>query len=129
MSPTLEPGDWVLAHRLSDAPDRGDIVVFADPGESGMNLVKRVIGLPGELLAVVDGQVSVDGAVLADRWANGITRPDGEWPIPEGHVWMLGDNRGLSRSDGRILGPTPIDTVGWQVIARYWPKGRITTLT
>jgi len=128
MSPTLEPGDWVLARRHNDVPDRGDIVVFTDPTGSGMNLVKRVIGLPEEHVAVIDGQVSVDGAVLADRWANGITRPDGEWSIPEGHVWVLGDNRGQSRSDGRMLGPTAVDTIGWQVIARYWPRNRIAML-
>jgi signal peptidase I len=129
MSPVLEPGDWVLARRHSGTPERGDIVVFTDPTGSGMNLVKRVIGLPGEGVAVVDGHVSIDGAVLADRWANGITRPDGEWLIPEGNVWVLGDNRGQSRSDGRMLGPTPVDTIGWHVIARYWPRNRIATLT
>lgn len=128
MSPTLESGDWVLARRSGGIPDRGDIVVFTDPTGSGMNLVKRVIGLPGEHLAVVDGQVSVDGGVLADRWANGITRPDGEWSVPEGHVWVLGDNRGMSRSDGRLLGPTRIDTIGWRVIARYWPARRISAV-
>jgi signal peptidase I len=129
MAPTLEPGDWIVARRRSGTPERGDIVVFTDPTGSGMSLVKRVIGLPGEHPAVVDGRVSIDGAVLADGWANGITRPDGEWLIPEGHVWVLGDNRGLSRSDGRLLGPTPIDAIGWQVIARYWPRNRITTIT
>ena len=128
MSPTLEPGDWVLAKSHSGIPERGDIVVFTDPTGSGMNLVKRVIGLPGEHVAVIAGQVSIDGAVLADRWANGITRPDGDWSIPEGHVWVLGDNRGMSRSDGRMLGPTPIDDIGWQVIARYWPRNRIATI-
>jgi signal peptidase I len=129
MSPTLEAGDWVLARRHGAVTERGDIVVFTDPTGSGMHLVKRVIGLPGEHVAVVDGHVSVDGAVLADRWANGITRPDREWLIPEGHVWVLGDNRNMSRSDGRMLGPTAVDTIGWQVIARYWPRNRIATLT
>jgi signal peptidase I len=128
MVPTLEPGDWVLARRRSGTPERGDIVVFTDPTGSGMNLIKRVIGLPGENIAVVNGRVSIDDVVLADRWGNGITRPDGEWPIPDGHVWVLGDNRGMSRSDGRILGPTPIDHIGWHVIARYWPRKRMVLL-
>lgn len=128
MSPVLQPGDWVLARKRNGTPERGDIVVFTDPTGSGMSLVKRVIGLPGERLAVIDGHVSIDDTVLADRWANGITRPDGEWLVPEGNVWVLGDNRGASRSDGRILGPTPVDTIGWQVIARYWPRNRIATI-
>jgi signal peptidase I len=129
MAPILEPGDWVLARKQSSAPERGNIVVFTDPTGSGMNLVKRVIGLPGEDIAIVDGQIGIDGSVLADPWANGITRPDGEWQIPADHVWVLGDNRGLSRSDGRLLGPIPIDSIGWQVVARYWPKNRIAPLT
>ena len=129
MSPVLEPGDWVVGRKRSGVPERGNIVVFTDPTGSGMNLVKRVIGLPGERVAVVEGQVTIDDVVLADRWATGITRPDGEWEIPEDHVWLLGDNRDRSRSDGRMLGPTPIDTIGWRVIARYWPRKRISTIT
>ena len=70
------------------------------------------------------GRVTVNGAVLADRWANGVTEPDGDWEIPDGHIWVLGDNRPLSRSDGRLFGPTPIDDVHWRVVARYWPTSK-----
>lgn len=129
MSPTLQPGDWVMAKRRSHAPERGDIIVFVDPTGSGMHLVKRVIGLPGEHLVVDKGSVSIDGVILADRWANGVTRPDGDWVIPDGYVWVLGDNRAASRSDGRMLGPTPIEDIGWRVIAVYWPRSRVRTLT
>ena len=125
MYPTLEPGDWTIGRRQSGVPERGDVVVFTDPSCSGMDLVKRVIGLPGERVEVDRGRVSVDGVILADRWANGTTRPDGSWLVPDGHVWVLGDNRGASRSDGRILGATPIDSIGWQIVARYWPRNRI----
>ncbi len=128
MAPTLEPGDWVIAKRRSGTPERGDIVVFTDPTGSGMNLTKRVIGLPGEMIAIDRGRVSVDGMILADRWAVGATGPDGQWQIPEDHVWVLGDNRGASRSDGRTLGSIPIETVGWHAMAIYWPKHRIRTL-
>lgn len=129
MAPVLEPGDWVIARRLSGVPDRGDIVVFRDPTGTGMNLVKRVIGLPGESVAISNGRVSIDGAILADRWAVGVTTPDGSWDIPRGHVWVLGDNRGASRSDGRTIGTTPLESVNWQVIARYWPRNRIGTIS
>jgi len=125
MAPTLEPGDWVVARRRTAVPERGDIVVFRDPGGSGLNLIKRVIGLPGEHIAIANGRVSVNGAILADRWAQGTTAPDGEWHIPDGHVWVLGDNRGASRSDGRSIGTTPIEGIGWQVVARYWQRSRI----
>ncbi|MEN8238489.1 MAG: signal peptidase I [Actinomycetota bacterium] len=125
MSPALEPGDWTIAKRRSGIPDRGDIVVFDDPSGSGMSLVKRVIGLPGEQVVVDRGRVSIDGVILADRWANGVTRPDDSWSVPVGHVWVLGDSRGASRSDGRIFGAIPIDAIGWQIVARYWPRSRI----
>jgi len=124
MSPTLEPGDWIVAKRRTGPLRRGDIVVFTDPAGTGMNLVKRVIGVPGELIGIENGRVTVNGAVLADRWANGVTEPDGAWTVPEGHIWVLGDNRPLSRSDGRLFGPISDDAAHWQVVARYWPTTR-----
>lgn len=124
MTPSLEPGDWIIARRRSGAPDRGDIVVFADPAGSGFDLVKRVIGLPGEQVGVTSGRVTIDSALLADRWANGATAPDGTWVVPDDHVWLLGDNRGASASDGRVLGPIPISDIQWVAIARYWPSAR-----
>jgi len=121
MSPALNSGDWVVAKRRTGILERGDIVVLADPAGTGMNLVKRVIGVPGERIGIENGRVTVNGAVLADRWANGVTEPDGEWELPDGHIWVLGDNRPLSRSDGRLFGPIPIESAQWQVVARYWP--------
>ena len=124
MVPTIEDGDWLIARRRYGALRRGDIVVMTDPTGSGMQLVKRVIGLPGERVGVVSGRVTIDGALLADRWAHGSTGTDGEWDVPAEHVWVLGDNRGASASDGRILGPTALADVDWVVIARYWPTAR-----
>lgn len=129
MEPHLTNGDWVIARRRTGVPSRGDIIVFSDPAGSGMNLVKRVIGLPGECIGIRGGRVTVDGALLADRWASGTTSPDGAWYVPDGYVWLLGDNRAASTSDGRILGPTPLDEVDWVVVARYWPSSRVGRLT
>jgi len=124
MSPALESGDWVVAKRRTGILERGDIVVLADPAGTGMNLVKRVIGVPGEHTGIEDGRVTVNGVVLADRWAKGVTEPDGDWELPDGHIWVLGDNRPHSRSDGRLFGPIPIESIQWQVVARYWPSTR-----
>jgi signal peptidase I len=121
MAPILESGDWVIAKRRTGPPTRGDIVVFDDPTGTSMNLVKRVIGLGGEQIGIDSGRVTVDGAVLADHWTNGLTTPDGEWDVPDGHIWVLGDNRSASKSDSRLYGPIPIESVRWQVVARYWP--------
>lgn len=129
MSPALESGDWVVGRRMSRPPERGDIVVFKDPADTGMNLVKRVIGLGGEIVSVESGRVLVDGALLADRWANGATNSEGSWDIPDRHVWVLGDNRGESSSDGRTMGTTPVDEIAWHLIARYWPPSKVGSLT
>ena len=124
MTPSLESGDWIIARRRSGTPERGDIVVFSDPTGTGLDLVKRVIGLPGEQVGTSAGRVTIDGALLADRWAHGATTPDGTWAIPDDHVWLLGDNRGSSTSDGRVLGPTPIGDIQWVAVAWYWPSAR-----
>ena len=125
MAPALEADDWVIARRRHAPPERGDIVVFTDPSDARRSLIKRVIGLPGERVGIEAGRVTVDGALLADRWADGQTHPDGAWQVTESEVWLLGDNRGRSVSDGRTHGPTPIDAIGWIVMARYWPKDRM----
>jgi signal peptidase I len=124
MAPTLESGDWVVAKRRTGSPARGDIVVFDDPTGTGMNLIKRVIGISGEQVGIDNGRVTVDGAVLADRWASGLTTPDGQWEVPDDNIWVLGDNRSASRSDSRLYGAIPIEMAQWQVVARYWPSTR-----
>ena len=125
MAPTLADGDWVVARRSTGPLDRGDVVILPDPAGSGMHLVKRVIGLPGETMGIDGGRVTVDGALLADRWANGMTRPDGIWEVGDDQVWLLGDNRAHSVSDGRVLGPTDVADIEWVVAARYWPRDRM----
>lgn len=129
MLPALEDGDWVIARRRTGRPDRGDIVVFDDPTGTGLHLVKRVIGLPGEHLGIERGRVTVNGALLADRWAAGSTLPDGAWEVGNDEVWLLGDNRRHSVTDGRVLGPTPLRDIPWLVVACYWPTARARMLT
>lgn len=129
MSPTLEDGDWVIARRSAGSPERGDIVVFDDPARTERQLVKRVIGLGWERVGIDAGRVTINGALLADRWANGITDATGEWTVPEGHVWVLGDNRSQSSSDSRTIGPVPIEDIRWTVVGRYWPTSRLGSVT
>ena len=124
MAPHLIEGDWVIARRRTSTPERGDIAIFPDPTGSGMNLLKRVIGLQGEHVGIEGGRVTINGALLADRWASGTSGPDGGWHVPDEHVWLLGDNRIASSSDGRVLGPTPIADLDWVVIGKYWPTKR-----
>jgi signal peptidase I len=125
MDPALRSGDYVIAQARTRAIERGDVVIIVSPLQADLDLVKRVVGLPGETIAVSSGQVHVDGAVLAEPWADGPTRPDGEWRLGANEVFLLGDNRALSTSDSREIGPVHLDDVRWKVAGRYWPLSDI----
>ncbi len=120
MQPTLAAGDWVLARRVTGPLRRGDVVVFEHPGRPRFELVKRVVGLPGEQVAVAAGDVMVDGRAV-DTWAAGPTLPDGSWQLGSNEVFVLGDNRALSSGDSRALGPVPVAVIGWVIWCRYRP--------
>lgn len=120
MLPALRPGDYVIATPRR-VLERGDLVIFDYPDRVGFELVKRVVGLPGEVVTIENGQVHVDGGVLAERWADGPTLPAGRWPLRRDEVFVLGDNRAVSSGDSRTVGPIALDTVRWTVVARYWP--------
>ena len=125
MRPALEDGDWLLAQRFRGTPSRGDIMVFAPPGEDQIFVIKRVIGLPGEHAEISDGQVHIDGHTLAEPWANGPTFPYAAEHISDDAVWVLGDNRALSSADSRTIGALPIAAIEWKAVAIYWPSRRV----
>lgn len=152
MVPQLEVGDRVVvsktSYRLHDVR-RGDIVVFphpqAQPDDAALptrltrdlletvglrkpsedELIKRVIGLPGEVVGAEDGHVVVDGRVLLEPYlAPGtVTGEFGPTVVPPGHVFVMGDNRANS-SDSRVIGPIDVDTIVGRAIARVWPPTR-----
>ncbi len=124
MSPALEPGDFVIATPARSGLVRGDVVIFAHPDRPSFELVKRVVGMPAEDVAVANGQVQINGAVLPEPWAVGPTRPNGSWRLGA-QVFVLGDQRTASASDSREIGPVPFGAVTWKVVARYWPLDRI----
>ncbi|MWV17979.1 signal peptidase I [Pseudomonas sp. L-22-4S-12] len=116
MQPTLESGDLVLCNiwpYVLGEPKRGDILVFRVPDKTAASYVKRVIGLPGDLLAMYDHQVYINEVAIAEPY---IRRPffpgRGSYGslaptrIPAGHYFMLGDSRDNSR-DSRIFGLVP----------------------
>ncbi|MGK2948061.1 MAG: signal peptidase I [Acidimicrobiales bacterium] len=154
MEPQLQVGDRVVvsrtAYRLHEVR-RGDIVVFRSaaaaldddgflertakdlletvalraPGDD--ELIKRVVGLSGESIEARDGVVVIDGRQLIEPYLPaGVTTGDfGPVTVPEGHVFVLGDNRGNSQ-DSRFaaLGPVPEDRIVGRAVARVWPPGR-----
>lgn len=132
METTLLVGDHVvvdkLAYRLGDI-DRFDVVVFDKPPEltsSYDELIKRVIGLPGDTVEGREGAVWINGAPIDEPYLDpGVTILD--FPaevVPDGHLFLMGDNRNRS-SDSRVFGPVDAETVVGQARIRYWPLSRL----
>ena len=132
MVPTLQKNDRVLVNKLSyklHDVHRGDIVVFeAPPGEDSdiKDLVKRVIGLPGDTVEGIDGVVYVNGEPLEENYLPEGTRTDDLPPttVPPDTVFVMGDNRGASK-DSRYFGVIPQDDIVGRVFLRMWPLSRL----
>ena len=135
MEPTLVPGDRILVNKISDNPSRGDLVVFNRPDG---DLIKRVVALEGETVYFEEGLLRI-----GDKWLNepylaagtgtyaradiphcdpteGFDGP--ACTVPEGHVFVLGDNRGVSY-DSRNFGPVAREDVVGSAAFQFWPVG------
>lgn len=152
MEPTLLPGDRVLVQKLVYGPDRGDVIVFADPkGRTGPgrgvvggffhwlssavgieqpeheDFIKRVIGLPGEMVELRDGALFVDGVRTPQRYLAGPpeTTDYGPVQVPEDELFVLGDNRENSNDSRFGLGFIPVDKVIGRAFVIAWPPSRV----
>jgi signal peptidase I len=147
MEPTLQVGDRIVVDKLSydlHGVDRGNIVVFTTPpnencaGPPVSNLVKRVVGLPGETISVSGGNVYINGRLNSQSWLpsaqQGKTYPGPSpapyalhqpYRIPKGDVYVMGDNRMLS-CDSRYWGPIAESTIVGKVDLRIWPLSHLT---
>jgi signal peptidase I len=153
MIPTLQVGDRVLVSRPSYAmhdPHRGDVLVFESPEElppdtswlpgkvlrraleavglsqpRETDFIKRVIGLPGDVVEGRDGLVYINGQRLVEPYLppGVVTSTFGPEVVPDDHLFVMGDNRGNS-NDSRAIGPIPEDLVVGRAVARIWPPGR-----
>jgi signal peptidase I len=135
MEPTLAVGDRVLVNRLSyrlHDINRGDVIVFerpdsapAAPGEPE-DLIKRVIGLPGDTIVAREGTVYVNDRPLDEPYlpaGTSTTNLEDPVKVPEGEVFVMGDNRDNS-SDSRFIGTIPVDSVVGRAFAIIWPVSR-----
>jgi signal peptidase I len=133
MAPALQPGDRALvsklSYRLHDV-HRGDIVVFkrpphltkAEAGPEVKDLVKRVIGLPGDTVEARDGQVIVNGTALKEPYVakGAVTTALAPTHIAANHYWVMGDNRGVSE-DSRVFGSISNNLIVGRVFFQVWP--------
>ena len=144
MYPTLKTNDRVIVNKLSyhlHDVHRGDIVVFTTPkGPDGQpidptikDLVKRVIGLPGEIVSAQDGHIYINGKRLNEPYLqptainNCVSFPTNCFPsspIAPNHYWVMGDNRTQSR-DSRSFGAISRSEIVGRVFVRIWPPNRL----
>ena len=144
MATTLVVDDRVLVNKLSyklHDIHRGDVVVFERPSNEQpsdiKDLIKRVVALPGEQISITDGKVHIDGRELDEPYVNdlesnysvcgagdvaGIDTEEG-FTVPEGHVFVMGDNRTNSH-DSRCFGPIDEDLVVGRAFAIIWPPSK-----
>lgn len=140
---TLQLGDRLIGEKVSyyfRSPEPGEIVTFEhDDGMGGKEiLIKRVIAVAGQTVDLKDGHVYVDGKLLDEPYTSntpsyslsesagsaGITYP---YTVPEGYVWVMGDNR-TNSSDSRYFGAVSVDDITSHAIFIFWPIGNSKTL-
>ena len=133
MEPTIEINDRFMMDKLSyrwQDPHRGDIVVFTPPKallEQNMkdNLVKRLIGLPGDRVEIKNGTVSINGTVLTESYTKEAAQYDmPAVTVPDRQYLMLGDNRNNSY-DSHYWGFVPRENIIGRAWVRYYPFDRL----
>lgn len=128
MESTVMPNDRVIAFRLSylfDKPKRGDIVIFHFPDDESQEFLKRIIGLPGDIIDIVDGKVYINdsNAPLEEVYLKDIPNGDfGPYKVPEDSYFLMGDNRDVSY-DSRYWDNTFVkrDEIIAKAIFKYYP--------
>jgi signal peptidase I len=127
MEPTLVPGEILLVNKLEyklGEIERGDIVTFHYPLDPTLDYVKRVIGLPGDRIVVKDSLVWVNDHQLYEPYISAPPDYDGVWEVPEGNLFVLGDNRNPS-ADSHVWGFVPLENLIGKAFAVYWPVTKI----
>jgi len=135
MESTLRVDDRVLVNKLSyqlGDVERGEVVVFRRPDDQPgefRDLIKRVIGLPGESIEARDNVLFVDGQVLIEPYLDPgeVMRDFGPILIPEGEYFMMGDNRDNS-GDSRVFGTVNGDRFTGRAFFLFWPLNRVGSL-
>ncbi len=135
MENTFHSGEYIftskVTYKFRDIK-KGDVVIFKSPRNQDIELIKRVIALPGDTVVVHNGFVSVNDLTLNEPYARtetnafggGMVNDNVPLVVPEGEIFVLGDNRNAS-SDSREFGPIPQSTLIGQVFYRYFPFSKM----
>ncbi len=122
MNPTLKDGEYLIINNVAyylNEPQHGDVIVFHHP-RSDLNLIKRVIGLPGDEIEISNGQVKVNGTVLDEPYIREAPQYYYSGVVPENQFFVLGDNRNNS-SDSHSWSFLPKENIVGKAMIVYWP--------
>ena len=123
MQPTLKQGHLLLVNKLAyklGEPQYGDVVVFHYNGNQDDDYIKRVVGLPGDLVQISGGVVRINGSAITEPYIAEVPNYSGEWQVPEDELFVLGDNRNNS-SDSHQWGTVKMDWVVGKAVLIYYP--------
>lgn len=123
MQPTFVEGDVLLVNKLAYKLGKlhtGDVVIFHNPNDLEEDYIKRLIGKPGDVVRVEGGVVLVNGIPLEEDYIADPPYYSGEWIVPQGSIFVLGDNRNQS-SDSHSWGYVPLEDLVGKALVVYWP--------
>jgi signal peptidase I len=124
MQPGLNTNQYVLVNKLAylfHAPERGDVIVFHWPVDTNKDLIKRVIGVPGDVIVIDRTRVRVNGILLTESYITAPANPLGnKWVVPPNNYFVMGDNR-LVSDDSRDWGFVPKSYIIGKAVLVYWP--------
>ncbi len=130
MQPRLTADERILVNKMVYrlwAVERGDVVVFWFPGDPGRSFIKRVIGLPGDVVEIRKGRVLVNGVYLEEPYVPDAFRERQDYGpvrVEEDYYFVLGDHRSVS-NDSRSWGMVPEELIYGKAVLRYWPFARV----
>lgn len=124
MQPNLDTNEYVLVNKLAylfHTPERGDVIVFHFPLDTTKDLIKRVIGIPGDVIILTSSTVEVNGVVLKEPYIKAPINPGAsQVTVPQDDYFVLGDNR-LVSEDSRYWGFVPKSYIIGKAVMIYWP--------
>lgn len=128
MEPTFHDSERLLISKFAprfESLNRGDIVIFEHPDEPGKRLIKRVLGFPGEFVRIERGILFVNGQRVDEPYLESDAGGDFDTKeVPDGHFFVLGDNRGIS-NDSRRIGFIPQDRVLGKALLLFYPPSKV----
>lgn len=135
MEDTFHTGDYILTSRVTYKfrdLERGDVIVFKSPKNPDIEYIKRIIGLPGDVINISNGVVRVNDTQLTENyiaaptnlWEGGCIKDNVPYSVPSDYIFVMGDNRPKS-SDSREFCAVPIDSIIGDVFYRYFPTNVI----